>query len=404
MSLNLTTTLPRLAFISDVPVEATCHGSALVFRLLQEYPSEQLRIVETNILSSTPEKRLPNVAYSTQHLGSKRLLSTRFYLWYSTYLFLKSPHFRHSLHAKLSRFAPQAILTVAHGYLWIAAARYAQERKIPLHLIIHDDWIRTFSLPYPFTGMLDKVFGQVYRSATTRLCVSPYMVTEYEHRYSVSGNVLYPSRSREQTVFGGPPSRITKGNGARVFAFAGSINTAGYARLIRDFANRLASSGGRLLIFGPLTPTVARQVGLDLPNVELAGMVPQGEIISRLRSEADVLFVPMSFAESDRPNMEVSFPSKLTDYTAVGLPLLICGPEYCSAVRWAQDNPGVAEVSTDEQLSDLDPAIIRLMSSAEHCQNLAMTALEVGQRYFSYSTARQLIQDAISTNRSSSSN
>ena len=66
--------LPRLAFISDVPVEATCHGSALVFRLLQEYPSEQLRVVETNILSSSPEKRLPAVSYTHLTLPTKRIV------------------------------------------------------------------------------------------------------------------------------------------------------------------------------------------------------------------------------------------------------------------------------------------------------------------------------------------
>jgi hypothetical protein len=62
----------------------------------------------------------------------------------------------------------------------------------------------------------------------------------------------------------------------------------------------------------------------------------------------------MSFNAVDRANMEISFPSKLTDYTAVGLPLLIYGPHYCSAVQWARENPGVAEVVTADNAETLE--------------------------------------------------
>ena len=76
--------------------------------------------------------------------------------------------------------------------------------------------------------------------------------------------------------------------------------------------------------------------GLDLPNIRLGGLLKSDELLRRLRADADVLFVPMSFAADDHDNMRMGFPSKLTDYTAVGLPLLIAGPADCSAVRWAE--------------------------------------------------------------------
>ena len=86
----------------------------------------------------------------------------------------------------------------------------------------------------------------------------------------------------------------------------------------------------------------------------------------RFREEVDVLFVPMSFDPTDRPNMETGFPSKLTDYTSVGVPLLIYGPAYCSAVRWAGNNPGVAEVVDDENPKALTEALCRLAASPAH--------------------------------------
>ena len=107
-----------------------------------------------------------------------------------------------------------------------------------------------------------------------------------------------------------------------VFAFAGTINSPDYFRLLGKLAECLERHGGRLLIFGPLTADQAAKAGLAKTNIQLGGLVKPDVLLQRLRKEADVLFVPMSFSLSDRPNMEIAFPSKLTEYTAAGLPIL----------------------------------------------------------------------------------
>src|SRR5687768_10395858 len=113
-----------------------------------------------------------------------------------------------------------------------------------------------------------------------------------------------------------------------------------------------------------------------------------------LREEADALFVPMSFDESDRANMEMAFPSKLADYTATGLPLLIYGPAYCSAVVWARDNQGVAEVVEDK--ADLSDAINRLANDPSHRVALGKRALATGREYFTHARAQQVFHQCIS--------
>ena len=54
--------LPRLAYIGDVPVESSYHGSALLYRLLQRYPPDRLSVIE-NRNSSRADRRLPGVRY-----------------------------------------------------------------------------------------------------------------------------------------------------------------------------------------------------------------------------------------------------------------------------------------------------------------------------------------------------
>src|SRR5687768_11770515 len=113
-----------------------------------------------------------------------------------------------------------------------------------------------------------------------------------------------------------------------------------------------------------------------------------------LREEADALFVPMSFDESDRANMEMAFPSKLADYTATGLPLLIYGPTYCSAVVWARENPGVAEIVIASE--ELPTAVEHLSKDPNHRMTLGKRALEVGRQYFTHDRVQQVFQSALS--------
>jgi hypothetical protein len=93
--------------------------------------------------------------------------------------------------------------------------------------------------------------------------------------------------------------------------------------------------------------------------------------------------------------MRMSFPSKLTDYTAVGLPLLICGPEDCAAVRWAQANPGVAEVVASDDAAALGVAVDRLCRDRDHRIALACTAQRVGKRDFAAEHAEAILHAAL---------
>ena len=286
------------------------------------------------------------------------------------------------------------MLTVAHGYGWLTAAQYAKQHELPLHLIIHDDWPR-LAINSLIRKRLEVIFGGIYRQAASRLCVSPFMCEEYRRRYGSDGMVLYPSRAPDCPDFYAPPERLSRNDHPFTVAFGGGINSPGYVRALTVLANVLEKVGGRLLIFGPLTRSAAHKNGLARPNIILRGLVSSHELIQKFRTEADVLFVPMSFDSADRANMEVAFPSKLTDYSAVGLPLLIYGPSYCSAVRWAINHPGVAEVVEDEGTDALMDAVKRLSTLSFLRLNLGIRALEVGKDCFSYEVAFNLFREVI---------
>jgi glycosyltransferase involved in cell wall biosynthesis len=375
---------PRLLYVGDVPVEASYHGSALLHRLLSDYPHDRLTIIET-ATESEPDRRLPAVNYISHPIGKARWLNTRFHPYLVAWFSQSGGRQSSKILQSVNGAGFESVLTVAHGFGWLAAADIASKRKVPLHLIVHDDWPRVADVAPQFRQKLDDRFASVYRQAQSRLCVSPAMSRFYEERYGVPAQVIYPGRASNCPDFDAPPANNDK---PFTIAFAGTINSGGYVEALTALQNALNPVGGRLLIFGP------NLFGLDHPNTENRGLVSSSELLTRLREEAHALFVPMSFDDRDRVNMQMAFPSKLADYTATGLPLLIYGPPYCSAVVWARENPGIAEVVETEP--DLPTAINRLARDPDKRAALGKRALTVGRKYFTHARAQQLFHQCIS--------
>lgn len=387
--------LPRLLYLGDVPVEASYHGSALLHRLLADYPAERLTILETGP-SSQPERRLPKVNYISRPIAQPRWLNTRFHPYAVAWFSYAGTKFAPKVRQSVNGFDFECVLTVAHGFGWLAAAAVANERALPLHLIVHDDWPRVAAVPRGFRKWLEDKFATVYGKARSRMCVSPSMQSSYLARYGKPAEILYPGRAADSPVFTDPPPRLARNDHRFTMAFAGTINSPGYIQALIAAHDALETVGGRLLVFGPLTSDVARQVGLDRPHLIVGGLLSWPDLMTRLRDEVDALFVPMSFDISDSVNMEMAFPSKLADYTAAGIPLLIYGPAYCSAVRWARENPGVAEVVEVE--GGLTYAIGRLAQDPARRVELGRRALDVGRRYFAHDTVQAIFQRALTSN------
>jgi glycosyltransferase involved in cell wall biosynthesis len=84
---------------------------------------------------------------------------------------------------------------------------------------------------------------------------------------------------------------------------------------------------------------------------------------------ADAFLVPMVFDPVFRRRMETSFPSKLTEYSRYGRPLIIWGPEYSSAIQWGKEtkaaicvtSPRPADLMNEFAVLSADNALRREM-------------------------------------------
>jgi glycosyltransferase involved in cell wall biosynthesis len=385
--------LPRVCYIGDVPIESSYHGSALLYRLLKDYPPANLVVIEQGPERSLPSRRLPGARYEEINLGALYWLNTRLNSLVTTWVSITAGLRSRRVPPLMNNFQPQVVLTVAHGFAWLTASSFARRRQLPLVMIVHDDWASVANFVGLLKPWLNRRFGEVYRQCASRLCVSPFMVEEFERRYGVTGTVLYPSRE-----MGAPTFQYDKVTGQQerpfTVAYAGSFHTVDYIRQLTVLGRILNELDGRLLLFGPYDAKALLTAGMNMQNVKLAGLLDtSAELIGRLRDECDLLFLPMSFAPNESRAFALNFPSKLTDYTATGLPILIWGPSESSGVKWAMAEPGVAAVVTDPDERAMSATIRKLKHDVNWRNRLGATAAEAGQRYFSPESAKVLLYE-----------
>jgi len=81
--------------------------------------------------------------------------------------------------------------------------------------------------------------------------------------------------------------------------------------------------------------------------------VPRHELQNWLE-HMDAFLVTMSFDPRLRRRMATSFPSKLTEFAIYGKPIIIWGPSYCSAVKWAKIHQVGVLVETELGMAAFD--------------------------------------------------
>ena len=369
--------LPRLVYIGDVPVAKTMSGSLLLWRLLETYPADSLLVLET--LVSPPATRLPGVDYRRIFPVLTRLAHTRFWPVVNPFLIASARLQALRLTPMVKRFKAQAILTVTHRISWLTAAAVASHLRLPLYLVNHDCWFETIDIGKVLSPWLSRQFGGVYRQAAERFCVSPEMASYYEAQYSARGATLFPGRAADCPAF----EDVPHGGDVRPFtlAYAGGVFWD-HASLLRAVAGILREIGGQLLIFSKLPAGFAERHGLIQDNIVLRGFVPSNELLGVLRNEADALLVMRD--RSMGMNALISFPSKIVDYTATGLAMLLYAPLQSAAATWAVRNQGVALVIEEGNLEGLREAILKLARDEQMRARLGKAALVRGNACFSH--------------------
>ena len=387
--------LPRLLYIGDVSVADTMAGEALLFRLLQFYPPEKLAVV-CGVRPDMP--RLAGVEY--HHYGPlfPRLLYSRvaeeYILWRAWRYYQVPP----AIARVATMFKPDAILTISHVSGWLAAWQLAERRRLPLHLIAHDDAVYATRFPSWSRSWAERRFGDAYRAAQSRFCISDTMEEIYRSRFGVPGSVIYPTfKSTAERPDVAP--QVGAARASLVFGYGGSLNSAAEIDQVVAFARAASGRGHRVVAYTPQHMAVAEAARAQHVSIDARPPVHSEELKAFFRREADCLFLPQSLDAAQLPLVSTAFPSKWADYSRLGLPVLVWAPRPSSSARFVAEHPGCAELVTTFDASGLDAALSRLDQNAPYRRSLAETLLRVGAETFSPEAAWHRFRDAISHRR-----
>jgi len=374
--------------MADLPLAPTQAGAILMHRLLEHWPAEKLMVCTPHALTDCP---LPGVRKiePPKALFARLFYSRVAYEWMTilTLFNMARRRWRRGrppswLAGPLREFQPEAVLTVSLAGAWMEADGVAENLRIPLHLIIHDDhdFIKMWIPSLREWGQ--RLFAHTYRRAASRLCISRPMELAYRKRFGVAGDVLLPSRGRESVYFTEPRAGgFGKSEKLKVF-YAGSI----YGRVfnyLRQLGDALAKDGHRLILYTPSK----NPPGLNTGNLEIRPPLPSSELIRRLHEEADLLLILTSFEPEMLKIIQTQFPSKLVDYTAAAVPILFVAPKESCIAAYLLERPDMGSLIYESNPTKISAVISYMASSPKEMLSLARAAVKAGHDDFGYEKA-----------------
>lgn len=207
------------------------------------------------------------------------------------------------------------------------AMRYACRVGAPLSLFVHDDAAAFASDPGDKNRLRHRQ-AAILRSAHRCWFVSPELA-------AVSG--LSPAAQRVLPPIPGSPPRFTGwrpefAGRPRVF-YAGFIWPVQFP-LLAKIALTLADAGANLVLLTRMTPALAEFLHA-MPITHVAPFPTNSEALSYLAREAAGVLVSYTETIEEMPWIATSFPSKLVEYSQLGLPCAIVAPAASAVGRWA---------------------------------------------------------------------
>ena len=388
---------PRVLIYSNEFPQTGSAGGILLDRLFKDYPVDRVRIIGP---APQPASAPLRFRHHQVRMPWSRFEGSRFNRLHRSLrgfglVPLQRPDVVDGL---LGGFQTEVVLAIMqHGTWYDSAMRYARARKLPLLTIIHDD-NEGFDKVYSWARKAQrKRDGEFYRSASLRFCVSAEMEYEFQRRYGVPGEVLYPNRSEELTPRDLQLNLSLRTPGRLTLGFVGNPNY-GYGEQLVKMVPALREAKAKLVAYGHEPRGAAAPLVEARDVVELRGFVRTPEEAWRgIKDSCDVLIFPYLDPPGAMERMySIHFPSKLPEYLAVGMPIVMVGPNGASGIRWATRNPNADHLLPAAEPEEWTAALLQLKSDAQLRSSLGAGALEAGARDFDPLYIREKFLSALS--------
>ena len=280
--------------------------------------------------------------------------------------------------AAAKKFKPDLIFTIGGSWNWTTqmSKRLARELGVPL-VASFNDWFDFGNIIHPLLhASLEKKFRAFYWDCDLAFCTSEGMREELgSHR---NAHVLYPIGANAQTM---APKAPVASNGKFVIAFAGNLGNW-YGEMLEQLitASLNARSPIEFRIFGSNASwnsdfdKLAKAKGIFLGQRTF-------DDLRREMAAVDAALLPMGFGEECALTERTSFKTKFLDYLSFEMPVVIWGPEYCSAVRYGREFDS-AEICSSPSADDCLKTILAVAGNPQRQEALIANAKRMYQDRF----------------------
>lgn len=336
----------RILHVTSTPPIPSWGGSMAFYRHFCERSDFEIMVITDN-----PQVLDYEVPYQYFLINRgrlwRRIITTRFYKAGHTlgHFFVRNIH-DPKITSAIDAFAPQAVFTVAGSWSWMAllAEKFARRLKIPLIGSFNDWWFYN-SIRFEFLNkLLDRQFRNFYKRCDLAICTSEGMQKALgPHPNSL---VVYPTGTTFENHRDDSEVRLSKNF---LVVFAGNLGEW-YGRMLETLVMGSPNPDLSFKIYGSNATWSAAFDKVVRSKGIYEGQVPFNILKEKIKS-ANALLLLMGFDKSIAQIEKTSFKTKFLDYISFNKPILLWGPEYCSAVAVAREFDS-AEICISEKATD----------------------------------------------------
>jgi glycosyltransferase involved in cell wall biosynthesis len=367
----------RILLVSIVPPRNDCGVRIVMHRMLVERSPFELHVaskadVVENSLVHTP-LRLPWLI--------NRIRKSRFgpglASWITDYENFVWPLTNDAaLQSAVEDFKPDVILTLAEGGFSHIARKTAEKHRLPL-VGLFLDWFPVMKGHCGHAAAiptLNRRFRELYAACDLAFCTSQGMQEALGAH--PNSHVLYPMPGKHRV----PDESWPRSTGKFRLVYVGSVQDF-YGRMLCALIQQMeATQDCEIVVVGPNADWPRQFLERAKSNGSYLGFKTPDESDDVIAS-ADAVLVVMSFEREHELFMGTSFTTKFLDYVAFGKPVILWGPDYCTAMRVARENGGALMVNDDDPGAVVS-ACRRLAKDAALRKQLSQEATRLHQTLF----------------------
>jgi glycosyltransferase involved in cell wall biosynthesis len=365
----------RIVYVGEHNVDFTFGGHAFLAKLLEAADRSERVAVECGRETTPVKARLPGIDYRALRFPVDRLSRTRWVKAHARWVTASAGVRARRLQLAGGLCRDDLVVCVAHDFAWLPALEAARRADAMSVVFVHDEWVRIFGERFGGKQRATTLFRKALSKATRVFAVSEGMQDRLRDVYGIQSEVLLPPRRRGVHR----PERKAKPPGRPFrFAYCGQLWRE-YWQSLRVLAEAGRNRGWEVHIF--TNEAGRRVVGAEYANVQVHDFLPEEQLVSHLAAETDALVVALDFSEDARETMGTMFSSKLAEYTATGLPIVILAPPNANMARWGRAQ-GCFLVIDRLEPHYVEHELSALVDDPARCRALGESAAELGEALF----------------------